>query len=63
VQAPIIVVLESTGDVLDPRMVRIKFTPLMPATNSTVKTENLPGKQSFAGLVCANLPTGDSCAA
>lgn len=54
---------ESTGDVLDPRMVRIKFTPLMPDTNSTGKIENLRGKGSFASLVCGNLSTSDSFAA
>ena len=30
-----------TGTALDPRMVRINFTPMMPDTNSTVMTENL----------------------
>ena len=48
---------ESEGDALDPRMIRIKFTPLMPDTNSTVMIEYLRGKESFASLVCANLPT------
>jgi hypothetical protein len=51
------------GNALDPRMVRIKFTPLMPDTNSAVMTENSRGKQSFASLVCANLPTSDTIAA
>jgi hypothetical protein len=43
-----------------PRMVRIKFTPLMPDTNSRRVIEGSWGKQSFASLVCANLPTSDS---
>jgi hypothetical protein len=54
---------DSTGAVLDPRIVRIKFTPMKPDTNSTVMTEDLRGKRSFASLVCANLPTSDSFAA
>ncbi len=52
----------STRDALDPRMVRIKFTPLMATTNSTGKIENWRGKGSFASLVCANLTTSDSFA-
>ncbi len=51
---------EATRDALDPRMVRIKFTPLTPNTSSTVMTDNSRGKQTFASLVCANLPTSDS---
>jgi hypothetical protein len=54
---------DSTGVVLDPRMVRIKFTPLISDTNSTGKIENLRGKGSFASLVCGNLTTSDSFAA
>jgi hypothetical protein len=54
---------DSTGDSLDPRMFRIKFTPLMPDTNSTVMTEKSGEKQSLASLVCANLPTSDTIAA
>ena len=34
----------SGGDSLDPRMIRIKFTPLMPDTNSTRVIENALGK-------------------
>jgi hypothetical protein len=54
---------DSTADALDPRMVRINFTPLMPNTNSREMTDNSAGKQSFASLVCANLPTSDTIAA
>jgi hypothetical protein len=54
---------DSTGDVLDPRMVRINFTPLMLETNPTATIENLSGKTSFAGLVCGNLTTSDNFAA
>jgi hypothetical protein len=49
----------SGGDSLDPRMVRIKFTPLMPDMNSTRVIESAPGKQTFTALACANLPTSD----
>ena len=44
----------SGGDSLDPRIVRIKFTPLMPDRNSTPVIDRSQGKQSFASLVCAN---------
>ena len=50
----------SGGDSLDPRMVRIKFMPLMPDMNSTRLIDSSPRKQSFASLVCTNLPTSDS---
>jgi hypothetical protein len=52
----------SGGDSLDPRMVRIKFTPLMPDTNFGRVIDSSRGKQSFASLVCDNLPTSDSFA-
>jgi hypothetical protein len=51
---------DSGGDSLDPRMVRIKFTPLMPDANSMCVIDSSWGKPSFASLVCANLPTSDS---
>jgi hypothetical protein len=53
----------SGGDSLDPRMVRIRFTPLMRDTKFTRVIDSAPRKQSFASLVCTNLPTGDSIAA
>jgi hypothetical protein len=43
----------SGGDSLDPRMVRIKFTPLMPDTNFGRVIDSSRGEQSFASLVCA----------
>jgi hypothetical protein len=52
----------SGGDLLDPRMVRNKFTPLMPDTNSTRVIESALGKQTFTALACANLPTSDEIA-
>ncbi len=54
---------DSTRDVLDPRMVRINFTPLMLDTNSKATIEILRGRRSFASLVCGNLTTSDSFAA
>jgi hypothetical protein len=48
------------GDLLHPRMVRIKFTPLVPDSNSACAIDSSQGKPSFASLVCANLPTSDS---
>jgi hypothetical protein len=53
----------STTDVLDPRMVRIKFTPVNLEMNSAGTTDNLRGKRSFASLVCPNLPRSDTIAA
>jgi hypothetical protein len=53
----------STADVLDPRMVRIKFTPVNLEMNSTETIESFTGKTSFAGLVCPNLPASDTIAA
>ncbi len=54
---------ERGGAALDPRMVKIKFTPLMPETNCACAIDSSGGKPSFASLVCANLPTSDSFAA
>lgn len=54
---------DSTADGLEPRMVRIKFTPVMLETNSAGKFENLSGKKSFARLVCPNLSASDTIAA
>jgi len=50
----------SGGDSLDPRMVRIRFTPLMPDTNFGRVIDSSRREQSFASLVCDNLPTSDS---
>jgi hypothetical protein len=47
---------------LDPRMVRIKFTPRVMETNSTPDIDGSLRKQSFTALVCRNLPTSDSFA-
>lgn len=47
---------------LDPRMVRIKFTPLATETNSTPDIDGSLRKQSFSALACPNLPTSDSFA-
>jgi hypothetical protein len=53
----------SGRDSLDPRIVRIKFTPLTSDTNSMRGIDRAGAKTSFVGLVCANLPTNDSIAA
>lgn len=50
------------GDSLDPRMVRIKFTPLTPDTHFTCGVDSSRAKPSFASVVSANLPTNDSIA-
>jgi hypothetical protein len=42
----------SAADVLDPRMVRFKFTPVMLKKNFAGTIQNRPGKRSFASLVC-----------
>jgi hypothetical protein len=47
-------------DSLDPRMVRIKFMPLMPHANARCVIDSSWGRPSFASLVCANLPTSDT---
>jgi hypothetical protein len=52
-----------TADALDPRIVRIKFTPVILEKNSAETIENLPGKRPFATLVCGNLPRSDTIAA
>jgi DNA-binding transcriptional MerR regulator len=51
------------GVSLDSRMVRIKFMPLTPNTNSMRGIDYAGAKTSFADLVCANLPTNDRFAA
>jgi hypothetical protein len=53
----------SGRDSLDPRIVRIKFTPLTSDTNSMRGIDRAGAKTSFVGWVCANLPTNDSIAA
>jgi hypothetical protein len=53
----------STADALDPRIVRIKFTPVILEKNSAETIENLSGKRPFATLVCGNLPRSDTIAA
>jgi hypothetical protein len=54
---------DSVGDALDPRMVRIKFTPVILEKNSAETIGSFTGKTSFAGLVCPNLPASDTIAA
>jgi hypothetical protein len=45
---------------LNPRLVRIKFKPLMPDLNPTAVVDRSIANQTFAGLVCQSLPTMDN---
>jgi hypothetical protein len=53
----------SGGYLLNPRLVRFKFTPLIPDLNPTAVIESLIANQTFASLLCQSLPTMDNIVA
>ena len=50
----------SGGYLLNPRMVRFKFTPLISDSNTVVVPGSSNANPTFASLVCESLPTTDN---